>query len=224
VWEQSFQEIEQNYQILTENDLDIKGFVTPNSQISNVDRIDILKKHHSYAFTVDNGTAAGRKATFNELNNTSPYNLFRSECTNEINAKLTIDAVKETNGLTVFYSHDIGGKGSVTAHTLKKLLDYAKSLDVKVVVPHIIAEEFTSRKGIDYIKPKDIYTDKNIYIGHLGLSNPASVDAVNIVDIDTNTITITAGENIGDLIISANSNIDRDLLSSKENTEIVFSF
>ena len=220
IWEQSQQEIEQNYELFDSAGLDIKGFVTPNSQLSNKDRIEILKRHHSYAFTEYKGGAVGSDAIYSETDtNRTVFDLFRPECTSYDNTMATLKAIKATNGLTVFYSHNIGHSGAVSVEDLTAYLDYCLANGIEIVTPRVLAKELARRKGQDYYEPKDVFAKDNLYSGHFGFTNANSVDATFVDDGNKRTITINAGSNVGDL---TNSNVYTDHISSVLNQEFVF--
>lgn len=130
-------QINGNYDKLRQFGFNVQSFVAGNSTLAS-DFIPIVKERHSSAYTVDGSSNVGQAGLQDKP--VTPYDLFRPSLfvLGLANAKLTVDAAKESNGWVTFYDHDptqVFFPGSMDLVDLEELLDYCISEGVQVVNP-----------------------------------------------------------------------------------------
>jgi len=217
--ETAFSDIQQGYESLEDLGLNIKGYVTPNSQLSLDSAKEVLKVNHEYAHTIYNGNSSGANGVYSETDSTTQFDLFRPNMENrEIQCKSIIDSLVETNGLTIFYGHEVkNGLDNI----IENLIDYAKTNNVEIVSSHTLVQELIRRKKLNTYINKQKIASENLILG--SFKSSTSDDVNYTIEESANEITNTIIQgNVGTLITGL-LNLD-NTFASADKDEFVLSF
>ncbi|MBE5874983.1 MAG: hypothetical protein E7287_11380 [Lachnospiraceae bacterium] len=119
---------------LEKEGIHIRQYVTPMSECHE-SMMPLLREHYEAAFTVYKNSAEEPIEQLVLQRPVQRYRLNRAclakHSLDEL--KAYVDYVTEHDSWLVFYDHDLGVNGNITAQMLKKLLDYCKLKNVDIV-------------------------------------------------------------------------------------------
>lgn len=128
------EEIVESKRLLEKEGLHIRQFVTPMSEC-HVSMLPLLKEHYEAAFTVYKNSEEQPIEQLVLQRPVERYQLNRACLVNHSleQLKAYVDYVEAHDSWLVFYDHDLGINGNITADTLGALLKYCKQKGVEIV-------------------------------------------------------------------------------------------
>lgn len=132
--ESAFCEIAESKRLLEARGFRVRQFVTPMSEC-HPDMIPLLQEHYEGAFTVYTNSASLPVEKLVMERPVSGYRMHRACLAKHTPAQLQayVDYVADRDEWLVFYDHDLGVNGNITAPMLYELLEYCKRRGVEVL-------------------------------------------------------------------------------------------
>ena len=127
-------EIVESKRMLEAEGFVIKQFITPMSEC-HVSMLPLLREHYEAAFTVYTNSAT---EPIERLVLKQPFDNYRLNRACLAGHSLTelkayVDYVEASDDMLVFYDHDLGVNGNITAQMLAELLAYCKEKGVQIL-------------------------------------------------------------------------------------------
>jgi len=131
---EAYREIVESKRILAEYGIPTRQFITPMSA-AHPSLLPLLREHYDAAFT---RYTNAQEVPIDQLMIARPidrYTLHRACLTKKSDSELYAyaDRVAETDGWLVFYDHDLGVNGNITAERLDALVAYILKRGVRIV-------------------------------------------------------------------------------------------
>lgn len=128
------EEIVESKRLLEAEGFHIRQFVTPMSQC-HISMIPLLKRYYEAAFTVYKNSAEEPVQQLVLQASADRYRLNRACLTKHSMEELKayVDYVEVSDSWLVFYDHDLGVNGNITAPMLAELLEYCRRKGVQVL-------------------------------------------------------------------------------------------